>query len=176
MILSIQSDVLWGAVGQKAAMPIYNAAGIEATQLATVTLAAHPGYSIQNRAIMPADSLSELLDEFLTLSARPALSALHIGYFGAADQVARVADFCHEARRHHPTIKILLDPVFGDGNRRYVKDEIIDAVIDNLVPQADIITPNHFELSLLANKKIDSLEVAREALSTLTRRHSFARA
>ena len=173
MILSIQSDVLFGVVGQKAAMPIYQAASLEATQLATIVLAAHPGFGIKSRSIMQADILSDLLDEFLSLKERPDLTALHIGYFGAADQVFAAAEFIEKARRDNPSIKILLDPVFGDGDRRYVADDIIEAVIDKLVPQADIITPNHFELSLLAKQKIDSLEAAHSALTSLNQRHQL---
>ena len=173
MILSIQSDVLFGAVGQKAAMPIYQAALLDATQLATIVLAAHPGFGVESRAIMPANILSGLLDDFLLLDARPQLTALHIGYFGAADQVRAAAEFIEKARRHNPALKILLDPVFGDGDRRYVADEIIEAVIALLVPQANIITPNHFELSLLAGTKIESTDAAIEALTSLNQRHQL---
>ena len=167
MILSIQSDVLHGHVGQKAALPIYNASQIDATQLATVTLAAHPGFGVRRRSILPAEIMAGLLDDFLTLKERPELSALHIGYFGAADQVAVMADFIHKARQLHPDITIMLDPVFGDGERAYVADEIIEAVTDRLVPIADIITPNHFELSLLYGQAINSKETALLALQTI---------
>ena len=171
MILSIQSDVLYGAVGQKAALPIYHAASLEITQLATITLAAHPGFGVRHRSILPAQTMSGLLDDFLQLDERPELSALHIGYFGSADQVNQVAGFCEKARQAHPQIKILIDPVFGDGNRRYVADDIIQAVIDKLVPMADIITPNHFELSLLSGAIIKDQNTAKDALTTLSQTH-----
>lgn len=167
MILSIQSDVLHGHVGQKAALPIYRASSIEATQLATVTLAAHPGFGVQHRSILPAEVMAGLLDDYLALEERPELAALHIGYFGAADQIEVMADFIHKARLLHPEITIMLDPVFGDGTRRYVADEIIEAVIAKLVPLADIITPNHFELSLLYGQAINSKQTALSALQTI---------
>ena len=74
-------------------MPIYQAALLEATQLATITLAAHPGYGIKSRAILPAETFSQLLDDFLLLKERPPLTALHIGYFGAAAQVSAASAF-----------------------------------------------------------------------------------
>jgi len=168
MILSIQSDVLHGHVGQKAALPIYQASSIEATQLATVTLAAHPGFGVRHRSILPADVMAGLLEDFLTLAERPELTALHVGYFGAADQIEVMADFIHKARQLQPEITIMLDPVFGEGERRYVADEIIEAVIEKLVPIADIITPNHFELSLLYGQAINSKQTALSALQTIT--------
>ena len=154
MILSLQSDVLHGTVGHKAALPIYHHAGLAVTSINTIQLAAHPGFGTTARAILSADQLSALLDDYLKLPDRPALHAIHIGYFGDASQIMPICDFITTLKQDKRFQKdkdcvILVDPVFGDAGRQYVSDKIVSTVIETLLPLADIITPNQFECGLI---------------------------
>ena len=172
MIISIQSSVLYGHVGNQAALPIYHACGHNTAHLDTVRLAAHPGFGTSAKACLSADDLQNILADYVTLKERPAILALHIGYIGHADQIAPLAalitTLCQTQKdANMPTPLIIIDPVFGDGNHSYVSDEIIRQTITHLLPLADVITPNQFELSVLSGDKAETCEAAIAALQAL---------
>ena len=91
MILSIQSNVMHGYVGNRACLPFYQAFGIESEHLDTVRLAAHPGHGTSARDILDGAVMTALFDDYLALPDRVAPEAIHIGYFGALDQIAPTA-------------------------------------------------------------------------------------
>ena len=61
MILSIQSDVLHGVVGQQAAQPLYYGAGFQLGTIDTVTMAAHPGFGTTHRLVMSPEDMQRFL-------------------------------------------------------------------------------------------------------------------
>ena len=167
MILSIQSNVMHGYVGNRASLPLYQAFGIETDHLDTVRLAAHPGHGTKTRDVLDGKIMGALFDDYLGLPDTEQPSAIHIGYFGALDQVTQTARFITALKARHEGLVILLDPVFGDNGRRYISDDIISAVITQLLPLADIITPNQFELEVLAQMTISNQSQAKDALAKL---------
>lgn len=163
MILSIQSNVIHGYVGNRASLPLYQAFGIETDHLDTVRLAAHPGHGTSARDILDGEMMGALFDDYLKLSDASKPAAVHIGYFGALDQVIQTSRFITALKARYPRLIILLDPVFGDHGRTYVSDEIITAIIDKLLPLADIITPNQFELGMLTGTLVTTIDEGRMA-------------
>ena len=153
-ILSIQSGVMAGAVGNDAAGPIYAQMGLSAARLDTVRLAAHPGHGAMRAQITPPDSLSALLMDFFSLPGVHNLRLIQTGYFGSAAQVAVVATKVRAYLMSHPQCQYLCDPVLGDGGRLYVDSAIRDEMKTHLLPLADYLTPNLFELSALIGKTI----------------------
>ena len=167
MILSIQSNVMHGYVGNRASLPLYQAFGVETDHLDTVRLAAHPGHGTSARDVLAGDVMGALFDDYLSLPDTEQPSGVHIGYFGALDQVIQTARFITALKARYKGLVILLDPVFGDNGRRYISDDIISAVITHLLPYANIITPNQFELEVLAEMTVSDANDAREALKKL---------
>ena len=167
MILSIQSNVMHGYVGNRACLPFYQAFGIESEHLDTVRLAAHPGHGTSARDILDGAVMTALFDDYLALPDRQAPEAIHIGYFGALDQIAPTAQLVKTLKARAPSTVVLLDPVFGDHGKAYVRDEIITSICEHLLPLADIITPNQFELALLSDRTITDEPDAQHALEAL---------
>lgn len=168
MIFSLQSSVIHGHVGQSAALPFYHRFGFVTEHLDTVRLAAHPGHGVSTKQILSTKIMDDFLSDYLSLPKRQQITAFHTGYFGSAEQVERAADFIRTLREENHDMIYLLDPVFGDKGKAYVSQDIISAITTYLVPLANIITPNHFELSLLAGKQITSLNDAQTALTLIS--------
>ncbi len=172
MILSIQSNVMHGSVGNRASLPIYQAFGIETNHLDTVRLAAHPGHGTTARDTISGDAMRALFDDYLKLPDASQPAAIHIGYFGALSQIAPTADFIQSLKQRYPAMRLMLDPVFGDHGKAYISADMIEAIITTLVPLADIITPNQFELATLSGQSVTSQEEAANALTSLAQKTS----
>ena len=162
-LLSVQSAVIWGFVGNEAASLVHARLGHHALRLDTVQLAAHPGHGSQFRHITPAAALRGLLQDFAHLPIAGQLEAVQSGYFGEAGQPGELADFLEQAK---PPL-YLLDPVLGDHGQLYVAPQIAAAIQEKLVPQADIITPNAFELGWLTGLPVTNLAEAEQAAASL---------
>ena len=169
IILSIQSAVIHGAVGNNAAMPIYQYLHQPAESLDTVQLAAHPGFGTGMLSVTPAAELGALLADYGKLDIFSQLGAIQTGYFGDHSQIAPVARFIAASTQANEPVIYLLDPVLGDAGRLYVDGSILDAMRADLLPHADIITPNQFELTLLAETAIknetDAVSAARQLIT-----------
>ena len=168
IILSIQSAVMHGAVGNNAAMPIYQYLSQPAESLNTVQLAAHPGFGTKMLSVTPAAELDAMLADYSKLDVFDNLGAIQTGYFGDHAQITPVAQFIATTTRENETLIYLLDPVLGDSGRLYVDRSISDAIRAKLLPHADIITPNQFELTLLAETAVknetDAVSAARQLI------------
>ena len=168
VILSIQSAVIHGAVGNNAAMPIYQYLHQPAESVDTVQLAAHPGFGTRMLSVTPAAELGALLADYGKLVIFSQLGAIQTGYFGAHNQIEPVAEFIANSTKLNESPLYLLDPVLGDAGRLYVDSSISDAIRAILLPYADFITPNQFELSLLAETAIqnetDAVTAARQLI------------
>jgi pyridoxine kinase len=167
-VISIQSQVMHGHVGNSAAVFPLQLAGFEVAAVPTVLLSNHPAYpSVKGRvmdASLVADLLAGLEDRGLLNSAR----VLMTGYIGSPEIAAVVVDFVTRAKAKNPGILYVCDPVMGDfGPGFYVKPEVRTAIIGQLVPLADVLTPNRFEFDALvghASADTGALVVAARAL------------
>jgi pyridoxine kinase len=170
-VLSISSHVARGAIGSRASVFALERMGHEVWSVPTVILPYHPGHGPGTRIEMPAGPFAALLDD---LAGRPdfaRLDAVFTGYLAHADQVEPVAALIDRLKRHNPDARHLCDPVLGDDGRLYVAEPLARAVRDRLVPRADILTPNAFELAWLAGREaLDNaaLAAAARAISDAT--------
>jgi pyridoxine kinase len=166
-VLSIQSSVAAGFVGNTVAGPVLTALGQHPLLVDTVMLAAHPGYGNRAGGAIPDDILASVLDGILSLTDTSGVTIVTSGYLGSAGQVAGIAAFV-DGWRDATSGTYILDPVLGDGGRLYVAQEIADATMAELLPRADIITPNHYELSYLSGRDVggqyDSAHAAGELI------------
>jgi len=145
-ILSISSQVVWGPVGNSAAVPALQAKGHEVLSLPTIILSNHPGHGAPAGLRMPAEDMARMLESLAARGALDGLDAVLTGYFASAQQVEEVEKLL--GRIHVPYL--LVDPVLGDHGRLYVPDDVADAIRQRLLPRAHCVTPNAFELSYLS--------------------------
>lgn len=154
-ILSIQSAVMAGFVGNNAAMAVYDYLNIPHYKLDSVRLAAHPGFGKLNRDVTAAHIMDHLLTDFRTLPHFQRLGAVQTGYLGAVAQVEILAKHITEMKQDFP-IRYYLDPVMGDNGKLYVSDALAETIAEKLLPLADVITPNLFEFERLAQLSVNT--------------------
>jgi len=170
-ILTIQSAVMVGAVGNDAACPIYAHFRLKSARLDTVRLAAHPGFQSGHADITSPATLTALLRDFARLTSQHLPEAIQTGYFGSADQIAPVSDFIAQSQQKKGGF-YLLDPVLGDSGRLYVDPAIASEMQHRLLPLADLITPNAFELAWLADRPVGTIKEAEQAAHHLLAKSS----
>ncbi|WP_436644126.1 bifunctional hydroxymethylpyrimidine kinase/phosphomethylpyrimidine kinase [Microbaculum sp. FT89] len=153
-LLSISSWVARGHVGNAAIRFPLMRRGIDVVALPTVILAHHPGHARDvARAEMP-DILAMGQDILGSPSPHPVDGVL-AGYVALAPQAVAIAGLVAEARAYREGVPMLLDPIVGDNGQLYVDPLVVDEIRANLVPMADIATPNVTELvALTAPKRI----------------------
>jgi pyridoxine kinase len=169
-VISIQSQVAFGHVGNSAAVFPMQMHGIDVTSVPTTLLSNRPGYPTIRGRMLEAQLVADLL---LGIEERGAVDAAQMivsGYLGSAETAGVVADFVARAKSRKPELIYCCDPVLGDRDRgMFVHADIPPLVRDRLVPLADIVTPNHFEFEYLAGTTASTtagmLEAARALIA-----------
>ncbi len=154
-ILSIQSHVSYGYAGNSAAVFPLQRLGHEVYPVLTVTFSNHTGYgSTRGPLIAPAD-VAEVLRGVQERGAFPSVDAVLSGYLGAETMGEVVLDAVSRVKAANPAAVYCCDPVMGDvGRGFFVREGIPEFLRDSVVPKADIVTPNQFELEYLAGTEI----------------------
>jgi pyridoxine kinase len=168
-ILSIQSEVVYGHVGQGAARFALQRLGHEVWSIPTVILSSHAGYpKVEGETVSP-DLMRGLIAGLDANGWLERCDAVLSGYLGSAAQAEIVGDAVRRVKAVNPGAIYCLDPVFGDDGRAYAKPGVAEAMARTLLPLADIVTPNAFELSSLTSVAIRSVEDALVAAQRLGR-------
>jgi pyridoxine kinase len=160
-VLTISSHVAAGPVGNAAIVPGLLALGVMPVAVSTVLLSNHPGHGKPEGLAVPAGTLAAMLDRIDSLRFTGKNTVILTGYFADAQQVEAVAGFIAD----HPYTYYLCDPVIGDDDALYVKDEIAAAIRDRLVPLATGLCPNVFELGWLTGMRVSDIDTAKAAAS-----------
>ncbi|CAK9781145.1 bud site selection-related protein [Cutaneotrichosporon oleaginosum] len=164
-ILSIQSHVVSGYVGNRAATFPLQMLGYDVDVINTVQFSNHTGYGYTNGCKTTADELTAIF-EGLRTNGLADYSRVLTGYIPGADALGVVGN---EMRRlmESKGVVYLLDPVMGDiGKGLYVSSDVIP-VYKDLLKIATIITPNQFEAELLSDVKITTMSTLCDALTAL---------
>lgn len=168
-ILSIQSRVAFGHVGNAAAVPVLQRLGHRVWPVETTLLSNHLGYATHGGRILQADEVSGVLEGLARLGLFGRLNALLTGFLGAAADAA--ADSAQALRQANPNALYCLDPVMGEREGGlYVRAATAETIAGRLVPEADILLPNAFELDRLAGGRTRSLADVRDAAARLCAR------
>jgi pyridoxine kinase len=158
-VIAIQSQVMHGHVGNSAAVFALQASGIEVAAVPTVLLSNHPRYSSVRGRVLEAALVRDLLAGVEELGLVESCQILISGYLGSSPEIAcAVIDFVGRAKARNPRLLYLCDPIMGDDGRIYVSEELRALLCQRLVPLADIITPNQFELKQLAGGALTTVE------------------
>ncbi|MBR0871026.1 pyridoxal kinase PdxY [Bradyrhizobium tropiciagri] len=149
-VISIQSQVAYGHVGNSAAVFPMQLAGIDVIAVPTTLLSNRPGYPTIRGRVLDVQLVADLLRGIEERGAVEGAKLILSGYLGSADIALEVADFVARAKESNPALRYCCDPVLGDRDRgMFVRPDIPPLVRDELCPLADIITPNHFEFEFL---------------------------
>ncbi len=154
-ILSIQSHVAYGHAGNSAAVFPLQRLGHEVYPVLTVTFSNHTGYgSARGPLIAPAD-VAEVINGIEDRGAFPHIDAVLSGYQGAEEVGRVVLDAVARVKAANPAAIYCCDPVMGDvGRGFFVRDGIPEYLRDEVLPHADILTPNQFELEFLVGREV----------------------
>lgn len=168
-VLSVQSHVVHGYVGNKAAVFPLQLLGFDVDPVNTVHFSNHTGYPVVKGKVMDGESLEGLVDG---MAENGLLDHTHLltGYIGSEsvlDAVVSVLSRLREGASPAPKTMYVCDPVLGDHGRIYTKPELVDIYVDRVLPLADIVTPNQFELELLTRQKVETDEEIARAISIL---------
>ncbi len=160
-ILSIQSHVAYGHVGNSAAVFPLQRLGFEVWPLHTVQFSNHPGYGARTGSVFPAEHLRDVIAGLDDCGALAQCDAVLSGYLGEAALGPVVLEAAARVKDANPDALYACDPVMGDADGGlYVAADLAAFLRHEAVPRADIITPNLFELETLTGSRVASLEDA----------------
>jgi pyridoxine kinase len=170
-ILSIQSHVAYGYVGNRAAVFPLQRLGFDVTVINTVQFSNHSGYGSLKGDVFSPEHLRSLIDGIRERGVFPHLNAVLSGYMGDASLGSLIIDVVQELKTITPSLIYCCDPVIGDvGRGVFVRPGIGEYFRDHVVPVADVLTPNQFELNFLTGIEIESLGDALRACEALRAR------
>jgi pyridoxine kinase len=169
-ILSLQSHVVYGHVGNSAAVFALQRLGVEVWPVHTVLLSNHAGYDTARGHSVDANFIGEMLRGLVERDVLNKCDAVLSGYVGSAAIGEAILGAVAQAKRANPRAVYCCDPVIGDADGgAYVAAEVAEFMRQHLVPAADIVTPNHFELEQLTGRECHGLGAALATVDELRR-------
>ena len=158
-ILSIQSAVAYGHVGNSAAVFPLQRIGVEVLPVYTVNFSNHTGYGAWRGPMIDPADVREVLTGVEERGVFGQIDAVLSGYQGGEGIADVIIDAVARVKAANPAAMYACDPVMGNARSGcFVAPAIPDLLRDRVVPVADIITPNQFELGYLTGTTPDTLE------------------
>ncbi|EDQ91718.1 uncharacterized protein MONBRDRAFT_34908 [Monosiga brevicollis MX1] len=165
-ILSIQSHVVSGYVGNRAATFPLQVLGCNVDVVCSVQFSNHTGFGQWSGTRLSAEELLDLYQGLVKNSLND-YDAVLTGYVGSAEFLRALVSIVRDIKKINPAARYLCDPVLGDRGKLYVPQTLVDVYKTEVVPVADVLTPNQFELELLSDCTIQSPEDALSAIDKL---------
>jgi pyridoxine kinase len=157
-ILSIQSWVAYGHVGNAAAMFPMQRLGHNVWAVNTVQFSNHTGYGAWKGSVLTGEAVREVVTGIEERGAFARCDGVLSGYMGDASIGEAILHAVAKVKAARPDALFCCDPVIGDTDTGiYVRTGILEFMRTRAVAAADIITPNHFELGLLAGREAKTL-------------------
>ena len=170
-ILSIQSSVAYGHVGNSAAVFPLQRLGHEVWPVLTVHFSNHTGYGAWRGPLLDPADVRDVIAGIEDRGVLGEADAVLSGYQGDPAVGGVVLDTVARVKELNPAAVYCCDPVMGDvGRGMFVRPGIPEFMRDTVVPQADIVTPNHFELDFLAGRTTSTLAEIRDAADSVRER------
>jgi pyridoxine kinase len=170
-VLVITSQVVRGGISGRGLTFALERIGHDVWFLPTILLPWHPGQGKGTRIVAPSADFAAIAEDLAASPKLAEVGAVISGYLGNPEQAAAIAALVKAVKTHNPEAPYLCDPVMGDehdgdGNL-YVPTATAEAIRDQLVPLADVVTPNAFELGWLTGCQIESEPQALAAARSL---------
>lgn len=170
-VLSIQSHVAFGYVGNRAAVFPLQRLGCDVIAVNTVQFSNHTGYGAWTGQVFTAEHIADVVDGVAARGVLPAVDAVLSGYMGDAALGQAIVGTAARVKAAGTGALYCCDPVMGDvGRGFFVRPGIPDFMKAHAVPAADIVTPNQFELEFLADRPVATMEDALAATAALRAR------
>jgi len=167
-VLSIQSHVVYGYAGNTVAVFPLQRLGREVWAVNTVEFSNHTGYGSWKGKALGGEFAQELITGVEDRGVLGNCEAVLSGYLGDASVSAAITEAVGKVKNKNPKALYCCDPVMGDvGRGFYVKPDIPDIFKKVLLPAADIVTPNQFELEAITGITIKNTEDAKKAVNIL---------
>jgi len=167
-ILSIQSWVAYGHVGNAAAVFPLQRLGAEVWAVNTVQFSNHTGYGAWTGRVATGQEIAALVEGIAARGALSGCDAVLSGYVGDEAIGAAILDAVARVRQANPRAFYCCDPVIGDAGRGvYVRPGIPEFLRAHALPRADFATPNPFELKHLTGRSCATLEQVKAAVADL---------
>jgi pyridoxine kinase len=167
-LVSVQSQVVYGRVGHNVALPTLQALGLSVAAVPTVLLSNTPHYPTVHGGALPLAWFDGYLRDLDARGALHALRAILVGYLGSAQQADVLARWMQQLLDTRSTLRVVVDPVLGDHDHGlYVAPGLREAYRSGLLPLADGLTPNGFELAQLTGLAVDEVDGVVAAARTL---------
>lgn len=167
-VLAISSHVAYGSVGLASIVPALHWLGHEVMPLPTVVLSCNPAYPHFAGDAVPAERIVAIAEALTANGWLAGTDAVVTGYLPTRDHVSAARAAVAMVRSANPAARYLCDPVFGDEpGGLYLPEAVATAIATDLMPLADLATPNSFELAWLAKTPVGSPTEARDAARKL---------
>jgi pyridoxine kinase len=167
-ILSIQSHVAYGHVGNSAAVFPLQRLGVEVWPVHTVQFSNHTGYGQWQGRIFDAGMIREVISGIAERGVLSECDGVLSGYMGGADIGTAILEAVAAVKAANPSARYCCDPVIGDvGRGVFVARGIPEFMKEKAVPAADVITPNQFELDYLAGRGSRTIEQVLDAVKAV---------
>ncbi len=170
-LLSIQSHVAYGHVGNSAAVFPLQRIGVEVWPVNTVQFSNHPGYDGFRGEVFAAAHISDVVKGIEDRGVMSNCDGVLSGYMGSADTGEAILDAVARVKLANPGAKYCCDPVIGDADSGvYVHAGIPDFIRTHALAVADVVCPNQFELGVLSGLDTGTTEGTLAAIDWL---HAF---
>jgi len=164
-VLSVQSQIATGYVGNNIATLALQLHGIDPVAIPTVILSNHVEYEVFLGTETPPKLFSDLLKGIELNKILDECSYVITGFCNHTEQIEILKEYLQKNRHKY---QFVYDPVFGDHRvgGLYISEAAARASAEKLLPLADIVIPNHFELEFLLNEKVNSLSHFNEKIAS----------
>lgn len=167
-LLSIQSHVTYGHVGNSAAVFPLQRIGHEVWPIHTVQFSSHAGYAGFKGRVFDGDMIRDLIDGIAAIGMLGRCDGIISGYLGGADIGEAILGAVARIKAANPAARYCCDPVIGDvGSGTYVKPEVAELMRRRVMRHADVVTPNQYELEFLGEAPAATLAQAQHAMDVL---------
>src|SRR5215213_6497588 len=167
-VLSIQSHVAYGHVGNASAVFPMQRLGVEVWPIHTVQFSNHTGYGSWKGRVFDGPAIEDLVEGIAERGVLGRCDGVLSGYMGSADIGNAILSAVARVRALNPRARYCCDPVIGDvGRGVFVRPGIPEFMREHAVPASDIITPNQFELDMLSGRSTSTLTDARAAVQVV---------
>ncbi|MGP1684915.1 MAG: pyridoxine/pyridoxal/pyridoxamine kinase [Giesbergeria sp.] len=172
-VVSVQSQVVYGRVGNNVALPTLQALGLSVAAVPTVVFSNTPHYPTVHGGALPIDWFRGYLQDLSARGALQHLKAILVGYLGNPAQAAELAHWAKPLLTRHPGLRVVIDPVMGDDDHGiYVEAGMAEAYRQHLLPLAHGLTPNGFELAHLTGQPVNDVKSVVAAARSLLGGHT----